>query len=450
MAASFNCPHCEATYPALPTLYGRTVRCSTCKKPFRLRGDGVVEKVTAAKDPTRVHKRERTEEEKENLTRAFISKSKETQQQQKPATRRLERRRKNLQELKSSVSTALNQAASDAIAVEAKKEPERPAQRKPLKEARDSSQPVSAVLTGQGHREQKQTRTFLIGCSGFIIICIILLSLLDSENPAREALEAFVAPTDFYNQAAKRALAYRQRAWLIRYDTNQQPSIILNIDKAELEAPVEYNLTIPATVIEDNLYGLSHFREWCLWAEPDKHEQIKALWNEYDKIPPLTNFYGMLSKAGIQHTTYEQIVNALKEKEIPEEIRMIFYLFLAGQTDQKGNNKWQSKMLSDHVPHHCSIVHFHGTDGREFQAQANRARYIKLQAYTGSLLRFNGEGWDPQWRLLTAHGHDRNLYNPLLEYINELNQQTFREYDLEQQRLRDNENRPEDENLEPE
>jgi hypothetical protein len=45
MSATFACPHCGATYPRKPVLVGRTVRCTTCKNAFRLREDGIADKV---------------------------------------------------------------------------------------------------------------------------------------------------------------------------------------------------------------------------------------------------------------------------------------------------------------------------------------------------------------------------------------------------------------------
>ncbi len=47
MSATFACPHCGATYPRKPVLVGRTVRCTTCKNAFRLREDGIADKVEA-------------------------------------------------------------------------------------------------------------------------------------------------------------------------------------------------------------------------------------------------------------------------------------------------------------------------------------------------------------------------------------------------------------------
>ena len=45
MSATFACPHCGASYPRKPVLVGRAVRCTTCKNAFRLREDGIADKV---------------------------------------------------------------------------------------------------------------------------------------------------------------------------------------------------------------------------------------------------------------------------------------------------------------------------------------------------------------------------------------------------------------------
>src|SRR4051812_34024957 len=45
MAATFACPHCGASYPVKPVLVGRAVRCTKCKNAFKLRADGIADKV---------------------------------------------------------------------------------------------------------------------------------------------------------------------------------------------------------------------------------------------------------------------------------------------------------------------------------------------------------------------------------------------------------------------
>lgn len=48
VSATFACPHCAASYPLRPVLVGKVVRCSSCKKPFQLRPDGIADKVPEA------------------------------------------------------------------------------------------------------------------------------------------------------------------------------------------------------------------------------------------------------------------------------------------------------------------------------------------------------------------------------------------------------------------
>src|SRR4051812_22101468 len=51
MSATFKCPHCGMSYPVKPVLIGRTVRCTSCKLAFRLREDGIADKVEAEVPP---------------------------------------------------------------------------------------------------------------------------------------------------------------------------------------------------------------------------------------------------------------------------------------------------------------------------------------------------------------------------------------------------------------
>ena len=45
MTVTFVCPYCAASYPRKPVLVGRAVRCTTCKNAFRLREDGIADKI---------------------------------------------------------------------------------------------------------------------------------------------------------------------------------------------------------------------------------------------------------------------------------------------------------------------------------------------------------------------------------------------------------------------
>ena len=229
MTASFQCPHCDATYPLLPTLYGRTVRCSTCKNPFRLRGDGVAEAVQAGQSSAK--RKARTDSEKEELTKAFISQSNDNKAR-KPPTKRLQKKqenKKNLSELRASMSSALTAAASEAIANEGqRKQGADPASSSALEtrrsQKRRSAQSDKAnlksgpILTNQGNRERKQLMTLLSICTLIIVGIGGCFYLLEPQSEAALALEAFSATTHQHNDAKKRMLTYRQRCWLLSYD----------------------------------------------------------------------------------------------------------------------------------------------------------------------------------------------------------------------------------------
>ena len=48
MSATFPCPHCGQVYPLKPVLVGKVVRCTACKNPFRLREDGIADRIEVA------------------------------------------------------------------------------------------------------------------------------------------------------------------------------------------------------------------------------------------------------------------------------------------------------------------------------------------------------------------------------------------------------------------
>ena len=417
MTATFQCPHCEASYPLLPTLYGRSVRCSTCKQAFRLRGDGIAEKVVGKKT-TAINRPERSEQEKENLTKAFISKSKE-EKQRKPATKRLQKKQENsksLSDLRKSMSSALNAAASEAIAVEERKQepPNRPSQRKVNSEKFTKAQ-SAPVLTGEGQRANKQ----LYGFAAFCIICIVLIGgcvlLIEPSTPQELALRAYTATTDQYNNPKKRLFTYLQRNVLVSYDGISKPTVIVNVDRAVTKEAIEHELTKPCLVIQTKLTGLTDYPDLAMWATAKDSDTIMETWQSHQSDATPDQFYAALTKKGITFCSYLTIYQDLMNQSKTPLVSFMLSALLVGSTDYKGNNKWADKLLAGDTPSHCIISEFHGEDGQEFQIIGNKNSFRKIPSYSGSLVKFIGNHWDDQWRILTCHPKNIEPQNPLLQ-----------------------------------
>ena len=423
MTASFQCPHCDATYPLLPTLYGRTVRCSSCKKPFRLRGDGIAEAVDGTKRETK--RKARTDEEKEQLTKAFISQSHENKAK-KPPTKRLQKKqeqKKNLKELKASMSSALSAAATEAIAVEERKQNDPGTRTNPTAalEPRKGkkSQPQATIssgpiLTNQGQREWKgrlSVGLFFLLILGGIGSCIMLIS---PKSELQLALEAYSAATEHYNNGKKRLMTYRERNWLFTYDGDQGPSVIVNVNKAQAGEPQEYELTILSNTIQDSINGLVDYPKYAMWAPASAQKKIDDLYNKHKNAAAPIIFHKALEKNNIRFTSYQDMGDALIEKANDPYLAFMLSALLAGTTDAKGTKKWSEKLISGDILHHCQIADFSGSDGQALSALGNRSNFKTIARFEGKLVKLIGERWTPEWRIFTTHDHSRELNNPLI------------------------------------
>ncbi|NRA37071.1 MAG: hypothetical protein HRU15_02935 [Planctomycetes bacterium] len=429
MSSTFNCPHCNATYPVLPTLYGRAVRCSSCKNPFRLRGDGVVEKVgaKASGDKPKTRRPERSEEEKNELTASFLQKSEDKKQEQKKQ-RVKGPDKKSINELRKSVSGALKDAAEHVISEEKTEKKRGTARISKKKVDKDS---ISAVLNNQGENEHKLRRGILLVAVLFCVALYIALQMYLSETEQEQALRAYSAQTDSTN-ARERHRVYLNRNWMFTYDGKRSPLIILDTEHGNLGEVYDLDLTVPTTLVQDMLTGLSDLPELAMWIDKNKIQEAQIIWAEKKMNPPLSNFYSALKKKNINFVTYVEFVDALKSKGVDDEAILMYSMMLAGTTDERGSNTLAEKILIGNGPMRCEVANVTGTDGREFAlSAANKEAYRSVRSYRGNVIRFVSEFWEPEWRIFLMERSDYTYQNPLLMKEKIFRVTAFRAYELE-------------------
>lgn len=335
MSATFACPHCGASYPRKPVLVGRAVRCTTCKNAFRLREDGIADKVemdapapaqpTAAPvpvtpPPAAVQPSAPPPSPKPDVpvkpaapklaatgwglnldveveepaakaaapTKAAAA-SAPTKSEPPPAAvksplpkdgtspRKSERMTVQQMEARRAMSATLATSMSEALKSEAVKREEQGEKAKAKVEGR-VGRIGPAVLTGQGVEEAKSSRLFLLGTIGVLLLGAAAYWLLFTDSPERAGLNAYTAEVDPKRiRAGERVQAIQARAWL----TGLPPAFVgvpplIDVRDARIGSTRAINLTA-AKELFASLKGLVPVEPGPVWVPPERLAAINDL-----------------------------------------------------------------------------------------------------------------------------------------------------------------------------
>ncbi|MFM2090659.1 MAG: hypothetical protein RLZZ127_1148 [Planctomycetota bacterium] len=221
MPATFACPTCGATYPVKPVLVGRAVRCTACKKPFRLREDGIADLVPeAAPAPASPAPAPAVPVvPAAPASESAASAPTPPPSGQSPATERRSQRLRTVktsvnEDLRRTMASTLSSAIGDAIKAEDRKvESERIAKAVPAKD-----KPVigPAVLTGEGERAAREAMRWRLGIAAAALALAGLAWLILHRGPVEAAVAAFTAAVERgeSDAAGGRVAAIQQRGWV--------------------------------------------------------------------------------------------------------------------------------------------------------------------------------------------------------------------------------------------
>lgn len=417
MSGTFACPHCGAQYPIKPVLVGRAVRCTTCKQPFRLREDGVADKVEdAAPPPTPaaaapapapaapapataapaapapkaaapVPAAAATPEPAASTNRPTRTRTDRIDREQMEAQRRT---------MAASLATAATAALqSEAIKREAAAPEKRtktdrmPASKPPNGEGRVGTiGPV--VLTGYGENEHRNNMIWLFGSIAVIAVVVTLIALLSMRSEQRKALDAFTAVVEGERgRYGERMIAIQERAWL----SNVSP--LVNLGKISIHSVRTLPMTGAGDVIA-SLKGLTHLEGLDIWVPATASAQAETLWDtRRDRPANLTR----LTQARIQAIDGTTVSSQLQEAGWSESDAGLLMRMLTGRTNRSGENWIASKLLDGELPDAIEICPFRGTNG-ELLADLGRSYVYRKVDYEGLLLRFVGNGWPSEWKVL--------------------------------------------------
>lgn len=382
MSATFACPHCGASYPRKPVLVGRAVRCTTCKNAFRLREDGIADKVEmeapapAAVQPdpvpvtpppavpakadapvkaapklaatgwglnldveveepaaptkaTPAAKAAPTTAKGDPPAAAFKSPLPIDAPAPGATARKSERMTAQQLEARRAMSATLSTSMSEALKSEAVKREEQGEKAKAKVEGR-VGKIGPAVLTGQGVEEAKSSRKLLLGTLGVLALFAGAYWLLFTDSPARAGLNAYtaeVAPKRI--RAGERVVAIQERAWLI----GLPPAFVgvpplVDVRDARIGSSRTINLT-PAKALFASLKGLVPVEPGPVWVPPDRLSAVEDLRRPNQKPEAFIAAVLKREKKAVSHPAF---LDDLTKTGMSKEDAELVDLFIRGRT----------------------------------------------------------------------------------------------------------------------
>jgi hypothetical protein len=461
MSATFVCPHCGASYPRKPVLVGRPVRCTTCKNAFRLREDGIADKVemaepapaTAAAAPSPVAAAPLQAvappapvPRPEPLAKPSAPKLQSTGwgldldvEVEEPAParsapppaaaaappaakapppaviptpapgagRKSERMTAQQMEARRAMAATLSTSMSAALKSEAVKREDQAGKAKAKTEGR-VGQIGPAVFTGQGVEEARDRRRLVLGVLVAGLVIAGLWWLLFTDSPQRAGLMAYTAEVDPTRiRSGERVQAIQQRAWL----TGLPPAYVgappmIDMNDARIGSTRTLNFA-PAKDLLVSLKGLEAVDPGPVWVPPERVAAVEELRRPDQKTEAFIAAVLKREKKAISHP--ELLDRLAKATGMQKEDAEVVDLLLRGRTAADGSNAIAKRWLDGDVPQSLQLVNFTGSRGLLLLSRGQNFKTAEV-GYRGRLLRFNGPGWPEEWKVLTIQTELRQKF----------------------------------------
>lgn len=411
---TFPCPWCGMTYPVRPVLVGKAVRCKGCGNPFMLAADGTASRVQSAAPapapapapaaapvpaPRPAPAAASPPEDVLDLDAAPAPSSRPgTERSRRGKTDRLEAARAEMAAQLAGVAAAA--ASSDAVKREERGSSSRFAKTEAKTTTADAQRKQrSAVLTGEGDRAGRERRVWILWSCAAVATLAALAYLLTARSAERRALDAYAATLGVMES---RYPAFgdlvRQRAWLAA-----MPSQPFGPDIAEEVADASFH---GSRVIElgplkprfAELRGRILLPGVGVWAKPEQTEQVAtaAAGHTGEALAKA------LAAAKADVVVHQAWLAGLGLSD--EDAAVVSDLVLG--TPPKGGIAFARRLIeAGEVP---DRLHLRAFGGRRGQRQVDIGMsYVRVTgAYTGLMMRIEGQGWPGEWRVLRLRTAD--------------------------------------------
>lgn len=497
MSATFACPHCGASYPRKPVLVGRAVRCTTCKNAFRLREDGIADKVeleapapaqptpapavpTPAPPPVAPASNApapqpeapakpagpklastgwgldldvEVEEPRAPAPAAKTPtpagpppasfKSPLPKDATVPASRKSERMTAQQLEARRAMAATLSTSMSEALKSEAVKREEQGEKAAKAKTEGRVGKIGPAVLTGQGVEEARNSRLFLLGTLGVLLLGVGLYWLLFTDSPERAGINAYTAEVDPARiRSGERVRAIQERAWLIGLPPAQVgvPPLI-DMRDARIGSTRTINLGA-AKELFASLKGLVPVEPGPVWVPPDRLAAVEEV-RRPDQKPEA--FIAAVLKREKKAVSNPAFLDELAKTGMSKEDADIIDLFIRGRTPDAEKpaaiaptaeveakpeaadkpevadktavtatpapspaitsspdhpNAIAKRWMDGDVPTSMQVTRFFGNRGTMLLSRGQGFKTADVE-YDGRLVRFTGPGWPQEWKVLS-------------------------------------------------
>ncbi|NRA38594.1 MAG: hypothetical protein HRU15_10670, partial [Planctomycetes bacterium] len=321
MAKTFDCPHCDASYSALPTLVGRKVRCSSCKNVFQLQHTGIAIKVGTgeAQKPAAGVGAQNKHVLSGKPSAASAAKTRPQTVAIRKQTQRIQKMRTSLQDMADKALKGIDDGPADNAL-----EPKGGAKNKThsataKKEINDNH---SVVLSSGVRDERRIKRNWLwsiIIIPAGLIVAIFLFS--GPGDAISQALSDFIQPVHQDQRAYPHRLpAYRDRLWRNQRQALGDISVIRNINKANKQQATVIEWASIASFLNKNIDTMEEHTSFPIWFNPSDKEKITALWDAFQDKKHIFSFYAHLKIKNIPFIQMSEFSTMMRKEGLPEDI----------------------------------------------------------------------------------------------------------------------------------
>ncbi len=389
MSATFGCPHCDKQYPNNPSLIGRKVRCSSCKKVFQLQGDGKAIKIEIMEQDQSAPKKG------PSTTRASVTQQLTKRQKtsvKKSITKRIEKGRSALRDAaKEAIASQIGEGES---ADQVKKDSKKSSAVRPARE-------IEVHLSGADTLPGKLKKLFLIVVA--LIVLVILYALLFVEpTPERAALNAYAGTVDPEQIAyPHRMNEYRSRMWLYSRDGTDLPPIVVNADKSEIVDIGEINWSNLIDICQKHVGGMSLMPNFGIMVNSDKQAMVEDMWENYQHKYDVPKFFKLLNQKNIKFHYCSKIPELLSQNGLSDREVYIVSLLLAGTRNKQGSACLDFGIISSLTADFAHVYEFHGKRGMELVERTNEYAISMTGPFCGIIIGFKGiQDRADEWRVL--------------------------------------------------
>jgi hypothetical protein len=462
MSATFVCPHCGASYPRKPVLVGRAVRCTTCKNAFRLRDDGIADKIemdapapapqpaAAAPAPVAVEPPAPVPapapapaapkpspapaptgkpsgpklassgwgldldvdvvEPNKPAASAPPAAARPTQppevmktplprEGESTTTAQRKSERMTAQQLEARRAMAATLSTSMSEALKSEAvKREEQGEKAKAKVEGRVGKIGPAVLTGQGVEEARSSRLILLGSVAAVVVLAAAWWLLFSASPQRAGLNAFTEEVD----------PARIRAGE-RVQAIQGRAWLIGLPPAQVGVPPLIDVR-DARIRSSRAIKLDGAKEIITKLKGLVPVEPGPVWVPPERLAAVEDvrrpeqkpeaFIAAVLKKEKKAISHPAVIEELMKTGMSEDDAKVIDMFLRGRTDADGKNTIASRWMDGDLPSSVEVAAFFGMRGTMLLSRGQSFKTAEVE-YDGRLVRLTGAGWPEEWKVLS-------------------------------------------------